>query len=174
MHSALNLISKVSFMIGSLAPFVPSRPEVVQRMLEVSQVGTQDVVFDLGCGDGRIILSAVRDFKAKKAIGYEVRSDLCRQVVKDIANQNLQNRAILVNGDLMNADISEATVITLYLTTSGNERLKPKLSSETKKGTRIVSHDFEIKGWNPSIKKNFQGHTIYLYVVPEAFQPIAD
>ena len=161
-------------MIGSLAPFVPSRPEVVQRMLEISQVGTQDVVLDLGCGDGRIILSAVRDFKAKKAIGYEVRSDLCRQVVTDIANQNLQNRVILVNGDLMNADISEATVITLYLTTSGNERLKPKLSSETNKGTRIVSHDFEIKGWNPSIKKNFQGHTIYLYVVPEAFQPVAD
>lgn len=153
----------------SLAPFVPSRPEVVKRMLEVSKTGPNDVVFDLGCGDGRIILSAVRDFRARRAVGYEMNSDLCKQVNEEIAKQNLQGKVILKNGDLMNANISEATVITLYLTTSGNERLKPKLASEAKRGTRIISHDFEFRGWNPSIREDFQGHTIYLYIVPEAF-----
>jgi hypothetical protein len=159
-------------MIVNLAPFVPSRPEVVQKMLEISEVNSEDVVFDLGCGDGRIILSAVRDFDARKAVGYEVRNDLCREVAKEIANQNLHNRVILISDDLMDANISEATVITLYLTTSGNERLKPKLSSEAKTGARIISHDFEIKGWRPLIKETFQGHTIYLYLVPNAFQSV--
>lgn len=156
----------------SLAPFVPSRPEVVQRMLEVSKVNSQDVVLDLGCGDGRIPLSAIKNFDARKAIGYEVRKDLFKQALEEIANQNLQNKITLLNLDLMQADISEATVITLYLTTSGNNRLKPKLFNEAKRGTRIVSHDFQIKGWHPCIKENFQGHTIYLYLVPDAFRHI--
>jgi len=158
-------------MVVSLAPFVPSRPEVVKRMLEISHTGPGDVVFDLGCGDGRVLLSAVRDFGARKAVGYEMRSDLCRQVMKEVANQNLQDRVLLVNEDLMNADVSEATVITLYLTVSGNERLKPKLSREVRVGTRIVSHDFDFKGWHPSVKESFQGHLIYLYTAPEAFSP---
>jgi 16S rRNA A1518/A1519 N6-dimethyltransferase RsmA/KsgA/DIM1 with predicted DNA glycosylase/AP lyase activity len=154
----------------SLAPFVPSHPEVVQRMLQISNVTSQDVVCDLGCGDGRIPLSAVNDFDARKAIGYEVRKDLFQQALEEVANQNLQNQIILINLDLMKADISEATVITLYLTTSGNKHLKPKLFNEAKQGTRVISHDFQIQGWHPTYKENFQGHTIYLYLIPDAFQ----
>jgi len=153
----------------SLAPFVPSRPDVVRVMLTVSHIGSDDVVFDLGCGDGRILLSAVKDFGAKKAVGYEIRNDLYKQLSEEIVKQGLQNRIALVNDDLMNADISEATVITLYLTPSGNDLLKPKLSTEAVKGTRIVSHDYEFSGWYTSVKKNLQGHMIYLYIVPEAF-----
>lgn len=157
-------------MTMSLAPFVPSRPEVVRRMLELSEAGPNDVVYDLGCGDGRIFLSAVKDFGVRKAVGYEMSGDLYRQVAREVKDQNFQSRIVIMNSDLMNADLSEATVITLYLTTSGNERLKPKLSRETNKGTRIVSHDFEFRGWHPSIKDFFQGHIIYLYIIPEAFQ----
>jgi tRNA A58 N-methylase Trm61 len=156
----------------SLAPFVPSRPEVVRKMLEISKINSQDIVFDLGCGDGRITLAAVKDFGAKKAIGYEIRKDLYKQALEEVANQNLQNKITLLNHDLMQADLSEATVITLYLTTSGNNYLKAKLFNEAKEGTRIVCHDFGIKRWHPSIKEIFQGHTIYLYVVPHAFQQI--
>ena len=153
----------------ALAPFVPSRLEVVTRMLSITCVGANDVVVDLGCGDGRVMFSAILDFSARKAIGYEMKRDLCMKVSREIVKKNLQDRAILMNCDLMDADLSEATVITLYLTTSGNERLKPKLLKETRIGTRIVSHDFEMKGWYPSIKENFRGHILYLYVVPEAF-----
>ncbi len=155
-------------MSTSLAPFVPSRADVVKVMLETAHISPDDVVFDLGCGDGRILLAAVRDFGAKKAVGYEIRSDLYRQTAAEIAKQNLQDRITLVNSDLMGADISEATVITLYLTPSGNEALKPKLSSEAGKGMRVISHDYEFSGWHAAVKRNFQGHLIYLYVMPEA------
>ena len=156
-------------MVISLAPFVPSRIEVVKKMLEMAKTGLNDVVFDLGCGDGRIILSAVRDFGAKKAVGYEIKSELYKQASDEIINQNMREKVIVKNDDLMKADLSEATIITLYLTTSGNEWLKPKIRSEANAGTRIVSHDFMFKGWHPLIREDFQGHLIYLYVVPEAF-----
>lgn len=153
----------------SLAPYVPTQHDIVKRMLEISKTGLDDVVFDLGCGDGRILLSAVKDFGAKKAIGYKMRNDLYRQGIAEVASQNLQERDVLMNCDLMSADLSEATVITLYLTISGNEQLKPKLTREMRKGTRIVSHDFELKGWRPSVIEDFRGHSIYLYVAPDAF-----
>lgn len=152
----------------SLAPFVPSPHEVVKRMLEVATVGNNDIVFDLGCGDGRILIAAVKDFGAKKAIGFEMRQDLYKQAIQEISKQGLENKISIVNNDIFTSKLSDATVITLYLTTSGNEKLKPKLASETLQGTRIVSHDFEITGWYPSKKENFYGHTIYLYIIPDA------
>lgn len=132
-------------MITSLASFVPFRPEVVKRMLEVSHVEPKDVFLDLGFEDGRIIILAVRDFDARKAIGFEIKKGICRKIAEETVHQNLQNKAFLINDDLMKADISEATVIILYLTIYGNERLKPKLFKEARIGTRIVSPDFEIE-----------------------------
>jgi len=155
-------------MVNSLAPFVPSRPEVVKRMLEIAYVGPKDIVIDLGCGDGRILIAAVKDFGADKAIGYEMRKDLYKQTLNDIERQNLEDKITLINDDLLKADLSQATVITLYLTTSGNERLKPKLENESKNRSRIVSHDFSITGWNPSMKEEFSSHSIYLYIMPES------
>jgi tRNA A58 N-methylase Trm61 len=155
-------------MVNSLAPYVPSPPEVVKRMLEVAHVGPDDVVFDLGFGDGRILVAAVRDFGAKKAVGYEMRRDLYKQTLNDIVRWDLADRITLVNDDLLKTDLTQATVITLYLTTSGNERLRHKLENEVKNGGRIVSHDFRITGWHHSVKEDFKSHSIYLYVMPEA------
>lgn len=155
-------------MINSLAPFVPSRHEVVKRMLEVAHVGSDDVVFDLGCGDGRILIMAVNDFGAKKAIGYEMRRDLYQRTLNEIIKQDLTDKISVINGDLLEADLTKATVITLYLTTSGNERLRPKMEKEIQNKTHIVSHDFRIIKWFPSIKEEFYSHSIYLYVMPEA------
>ena len=158
-------------MISSLAPFVPSRPEVVKRMLEVAHVGSDDVVFDLGCGDGRILIMAVNDFGAKKAVGYEMRKDLYQRTLNEIIKQDLTDKISVINGDVLEADLTQATVITLYLTTSGNNRLSSKFKNEVKDGTRIVSHDFKITGWYSAIKakldENFSP-SIYLYVMPEA------
>ncbi|UCH02913.1 MAG: SAM-dependent methyltransferase [Candidatus Bathyarchaeota archaeon] len=160
-------MSLVIFM-ASLAPFVPTPREIVKKMLEIAHVSSDDVVFDLGCGDGRILITAIQDFGAKKAIGFEMREDLYKQALQEIRKQSLENRITIINGDVFTSNLSEATVITLYLTTSGNEKLKPKLSNETNPGTRIVSHDFEISGWYASKREKFFGHAIYLYNVPEA------
>jgi predicted RNA methylase len=137
-------------------------------MLEVAKVGSNDVVFDLGCGDGRILITAVKDFGARKAIGYEMRGDLYKQTLNEIIKQDLTDRITVINEDLLKADLAQATVITLYLTTSGNERLRPKLENEIKNNARIVSHDFSITKWYHSIKEDFYSHSIYLYVMPEA------
>jgi predicted RNA methylase len=155
-------------MVNSLAPFVPSRPEVVKRMLEVAHVGSDDIVFDLGCGDGRILIMAVNDFGAKKAIGYEMRRDLYQQTLNEIIKQDLTDKISIINGNLLEADLTQATVITLYLTTSGNERLRPKMEKEVQDKTRIVSHDFSMPKWSPSLKEEFYSHSIYLYIMPEA------
>lgn len=151
----------------SLAPFVPSNEAVVTRMLELAQVSSNDVVADLGCGDGRILFTAVQNFGAKSAIGYELRADLYKTVSSKIQKENLEDRICVFNEDALKADLSDATIITLYLTTSGNSKLKPLLS-QMKNGTRIVSHDFRIDGWEYSKRENFQGHTIYLYDIPES------
>lgn len=157
-------------MTVSLAPFVPSQPKVVKRMLEIAEVNTGDVVFDLGCGDGRILISAVKDFGALKAVGYEMRENLYKELRVKLKREALEDRIHVFNNDLLSADISEATIITLYLTTTGNNKLKPKFSKEAKQGTKIVSHDFDFTGWYPSQKENFGGHTIYLYTIPEAIK----
>jgi predicted TPR repeat methyltransferase len=153
----------------SCAPYVPSPPDVITKMLEVANVGPDDVVYDLGCGDGRVLFTAVQEFKAKKAVGYELNENRYDNIVKEIERQNLQEKIHVFNKNLFEADLSEATVITLYLTTYANNNLKPKLAEETHQGTRIVSHDFGVDDWQFSKKEHLSNHAIYLYTVPESF-----
>lgn len=150
-------------------PYVPTSEETVKRMLEIAEVGPGDVVYDLGCGDGRILIMAVEEFGAKGAVGYEIRNEMYKAALSRIEYRGLKGRIRLYNEDLFEANLSEATVITLYLNGSVNDRLKPKLEREARPGTRVVSHDFEIHGWQPIKKENYRGDTIYLYVIPEAF-----
>ena len=153
----------------SCAPYVSSDPEVVRRMLEIANVGADDLVYDLGCGDARILVASVKDFKAGGAVGYEIKDDVYATALSAIEKLNLQDRIKVVHEDLFNADISKATVITLYLTHSANERLRGKLEKEARSGTRIVSHDFKVPEWEPSFREEFGTHTIYLYQIPDAF-----
>lgn len=157
-------------MTTSLAPYVPTQHDVVKRMLEMAQVGKDDVVFDLGCGDGRILFSAVKEFDAKQAVGYEMREELYNDVVEKIRKERLEQRITIFHGDLLTADISEATVITLYLTTSGNRKLKGKLTQEANAGTRIVSHSFWIEGWSHTLHDLINGHAIYVYTIPDSLK----
>lgn len=153
----------------SCAPYVPSPLNIVWKMLKLADVGPEDVVYDLGCGDGRILFSAIKEFRAKKAVGYELRRDLYKAAVKNVERQNLQKRITIFNYNLFEADISEADVITLYLTTSGNERLKPKLVKEAQLGTRVVSRSFTFNDWQP-LKIELFGYTdVNLYIIPDAF-----
>ncbi len=145
-------------------PFISSPPEVVRKMLETVTPGEHDVLYDLGCGDARILVSAVTQFKVKKAVGVEIRDDLVKTAREEIRKAGAEGRAEVVHSDMLQTPIGEADIITLFLTTSANERLRPKLEKELKTGVRIVSHDYEIIGWKPTKIENLGQHTIYLYI----------
>jgi predicted RNA methylase len=139
-------------------------------MLNISQLKPGEVFFDLGAGDGRTVIMAAKEFGAR-AVGVELREDLVKKALTTVCEQNLQGRITIVNGDMFNVDLTSADVVFLYLTTSANEKVKPKLESQLKHGVRVVSHDYEIVGWKPEKVENFcenqtlgyPSHTIYLY-----------
>ena len=147
----------------SIAPFVQTPLEVAKKMLELSQVKAGDSLYDLGCGDGRLIILAGKDVGAK-ATGVELREDLVERARTEIKRLNVEDRVKVIQGNFFDVNISDADVVTLYLTSSANERLRPKLESELKQGARVVSHDFKVPGWKPSnIYDELLGHTIYTY-----------
>ncbi len=139
-------------------------------MLILAELKPREVFFDLGAGDGRAVMMAAKDFGAR-AVGVELREDLVKKALGSVYEQGLQDRVTIVNGDMFSVDLSSADVVFLYLTTSANEKIKPKLETELKNGVRVVSHDYEIVGWKPVKVDNFcenqtlgyPSHTIYLY-----------
>jgi predicted RNA methylase len=153
-----------------IAPFVPSPMPVVQHMLKLADLKAGEVLFDLGAGDGRTVTMAAKSFGAR-AVGVELREDLAKKALGTIHENGLSDRVTIVNGDMFTVNLSSADVVFLYLTTSANEKIKPKLETELKKGVRVVSHDYEIVGWKPLKVDNFcenpqlgyPSHTIYLY-----------
>ncbi len=153
-----------------IAPYVPSPPSVIRQMLVLAGLKCGEVFFDLGAGDGRSVIMAAKDFGAR-AVGVELREDLVKRALGSVYECNLQNSITIVNSDMFNVDLSSADVVFLYLTTSANEKVKPKLEAELKNGARVVSHDYEIVGWKPIKVDNFcenpklgyPSHTLYLY-----------
>lgn len=156
-----------------IAPFVPSPLPVIQRMLQLAELKPGEVLFDLGAGDGRTVIMAARTFGAR-AVGVELREDLAKKALSTIHDNGLADRVTIVNGDMFNVNLTSADVVFLYLTTSANEKIRPKLETELKQGVRVVSHDYEIVGWKPLKVENFcenpqmgyPSHTIYLYKKP--------
>jgi ubiquinone/menaquinone biosynthesis C-methylase UbiE len=150
-------------------PYVPTPYPVVRAMLKIASAGPGDVVYDLGCGDGRILIVAVKEFNVRKAVGIEIDKERYKLAVSRIQEEGVSSRAHVIQGDFFNVDISEATIVTLFLLTSVNEMLKPKLEKELKEGARVVSHEFRIPGWKPQKIIDVRDdsgllHTIYLYV----------
>jgi tRNA A58 N-methylase Trm61 len=156
-----------------IAPFVPSPVQVIQYMLKMSDLRAGEVLFDLGAGDGRTVVMAAKSFGAR-AVGVELREDLAKKALSSIHDSGLGDRVTIVNGDMFSVNLTSADVVFLYLTTSANEKIRPKLETELKKGVRVVSHDYEIVGWKPVKVENFcenpklgyPSHTIYLYKKP--------
>jgi predicted RNA methylase len=156
-----------------VAPFVPSPVQVIRQMLVLAELRAGEIFFDLGAGDGRTVVMAAKEYGAR-AVGVELREDLAKKALSSIYEQGLQDRITIVNGDMFNVDLTSADIIFLYLTTSANEKVKPKLENELKHGTRIISHDYEIVGWKPVKVVNFcenqtlgfPSHMIYLYRIP--------
>ena len=156
-----------------IAPFVPSPFPVIQFMLKLADLSAGEVLFDLGAGDGRTVIMAAKSFGAR-AVGVELREDLAKKALGTIHESGLSNRVTIVNGDMFSVNLSSADVVFLYLTTSANEKIRPKLEHDLKKGVRVVSHDYEIVGWKPVKVETFcenpqlgyPSHTIYLYRKP--------
>lgn len=145
------------------APFVPTREEVVEEMLRVAGTGPQDIVYDLGCGDGRIPITAAQKFGAR-GVGIDIDPERIHESRENAEAAKVTDRVKFIADDLFHADISEATVVTLYLLPAVNERLKPKLRKELKPGTRVVSHDFGMgDDWPPERKVKVGSDTIYLW-----------
>jgi len=151
----------------SLAPFVPTPPEVIRTMLRLAELKKDEVLYDLGCGDGRILMIAAQEFGAQ-AVGVELNINLVREGREKISSLNLENRVKIIHANILETDISAADIVTLYLTTSANEKVKPKLEKELRSGSRVVSHDFTMPGWKPAkidrVQENYRTHTIYLYI----------
>ena len=160
---------------SSVAPYVPTPVSVVRKMLELTKAGADDVVYDLGCGDGRILFTAVEEYGVKKAVGYELNPSMYESVRLKVERKGLQGRIEVVKGNFFLADLSGASVVTLYLTTSGNAKLRPKFERELRGGVRVVSHDFPVQGWT-TVKPNSSNHyavgshRLYLYRIPDAYE----
>jgi SAM-dependent methyltransferase len=145
--------------------FVPTPNEVVDKMFELAGVGARDVVYDLGCGDGRIVISAAQRFGAR-GVGIDIDPQRIAEATANIKNAGVGDKVHLIEGDLFEADISEATVVTLYLLTRLNVKLRPKLLKELKPGTRVVSHAFDMGDWVPEKKAVVGATSVYLWRIP--------
>jgi SAM-dependent methyltransferase len=148
--------------------WVPSDVEVVSKMLEMAQVGPRDVVYDLGSGDGRIVITAAQRFGAR-AVGVELDPALIRRSRENAVRVGVADRVQFLEQDLFVTDLSEATVVTLYLLPEVNLRLRPKLRQELKPGSRIVSHDYDLGDWLPDktaeISLLERNHLVFLWQV---------
>ena len=154
-------------------PYVPTTEEAVQAMLQLAEVKQTDVVYDLGCGDGRIVIAAAKNFGAR-GVGIDIDPKRIKEAKRNAQQAGVENLVRFEEGDLFKADIHEASVVTLFLLSSVNLKLRPKLLSALKPGTRIVSNTFDMGDWKPDKEATVGdpadalsfSHKLYLWLVP--------
>ena len=157
-------------------PFVPTTPEAVEAMLKLADVKKSDIVYDLGCGDGRIVIAAAKLYGAH-GVGIDIDPQRIKEAKENAKKAGVENLVRFEENDLFQADIHEATVVTLFLLSSVNLRLRPKLLQDLKPGSRIVSNTFDMGDWKPEkqqsidptsgVEDSFFSHTFYLWTVPQ-------
>jgi SAM-dependent methyltransferase len=157
----------------SLAPYVPSPLNIVREMLTIAGADLGDIVYDLGCGDGRVLFTAVEEFNVSRAVGYDLDQEMVEGVEIKIRDKGFVGRISAIQANFMEVDMTEATIVTLYLTTSGNAKLRPKLEADLKPGARVISHDFPVQSWVTDLPDNaphtMGSHKMYLYRIPDAY-----
>jgi len=153
----------------NVAPFVGSPHDVVEKMLELAKPKPSEILYDMGSGDGRVLIMAAKKF-GMHCVGIELRDDLINRAMEEIKRLNLDSRIKIIKGDFFDIDVSDADIIFLYLTTSANEKLRPKLEKELKNRARVISHNYEVRSWIPSkvYRDQLNEHVIFLYI----FDPI--
>lgn len=148
-------------------PYATTPMQVVEAMLRAAGTGPDDVVFDLGCGDGRIVISAVEGFGARLGVCVELDPVRIGQARDNAREAGVEERILFIEGDLFEVDLGQATVVTLYLLPDVNEALRPKLLRELAPGSRVVSHAFRMGDWEPEEEIRVGGRKVYLWTVPE-------
>jgi SAM-dependent methyltransferase len=151
---------------SSLAPYVPTPQAVVDRMLALADVTNTDTVYDLGCGDGRIVITAAKKYGAH-GVGVDIDPQRIAEATANAKQAGVENLVQFKLQDARTVDLSPATVVTLYLLSASNLKLRPKLTHELKPGARIVSHQFTMGDWEPAKKESFtddQGMTRSLFL----------
>ena len=150
----------------SLAPYIPTPESVVDRMLESAHLKAGETLYDLGSGDGRVLIAAAQKYGAK-AVGIELNADLCRKAEQEIKSLGLEDRVRVMHASALRADLSSADVVTMAFLTDSNERMRPHLEKSLRPGTRVISSEFPVKGWKPVEVDRIQGrrveHVIYVY-----------
>ena len=159
----------------SLAPYVPTPADVVERMLTLAKVGPRDVVYDLGCGDGRIVITAAQKFGAR-GVGVDIDANLINQAEANAKAAGVDRRVKFLVQDAMTVDVSDATVVTLYLLSASNVKLRPILTRQLRRGARIVSHSFAMGDWEPEVVDTFRdangtSRTLYLWTADGKAKP---
>ena len=167
--ATLTFAQKPEYHPNQLAPFVPSPYQIVSKMLELAKIKPGEKVYDLGSGDGRVVIFAVQKYDAK-AVGIELSPRLVKSSQEEIQRLGLTDRASIVHGDVFEAELGDADVVILYLMRDSNNTLKPKLEKALKPGARVISHDYEIEGWKPQHEERVdayrRSHKIYVYRMP--------
>jgi SAM-dependent methyltransferase len=158
-----------------LAPYVQTPPGVVERMLEIAQVGPNDVVYDLGCGDGRLVITAAKRYGAR-GVGVDFDLNRVRESQANAKAAGVERLVEFRQQDALTVDVSPATVVTLYLLTSSNLKLRPILTRALRPGARIVSHQFDMGDWHPDTQETVTGpdgspHVLYLWKVDGQVRP---
>jgi precorrin-6B methylase 2 len=146
--------------------YVPTPQAVVEAMLQVANVTKNDMVYDLGCGDGRIPITAVKKYGAK-AVCVDLDPERIAEINENVKKEGVGASVKVIHGDLFEQDLSPASVVTLYLLPSLNLKLMPKLMKELKPGTRIVSHAFDMGDWKPEKELEVEGRKVYYWTIPK-------
>ena len=146
-------------------PYIPTPQPAVEEMLRMANVSREDLVYDLGSGDGRIVIAAAKNHGAR-GVGIDIDPNRIREANQNAHAAGVTDRVRFVRGDLFEADLRDATVVTLYLLPAVNVRLRPKLLAELAPGTPVVSHDFDMGEWEPDARKRAGPSRLYLWIVP--------
>jgi precorrin-6B methylase 2 len=147
-------------------PYVPTPQTVVDAMLAMADVKPNDVLIDLGSGDGRIVITAAKRYGIR-ATGIEINPELVRESEKTAEAMAVADKVLFVNGDLFGEDLRQASIVTVFLSPGVNLRLRPKLLKELKPGTRVVTHTFNMGNWKPSKTMEMEGKQVYLWIIPD-------
>lgn len=150
--------------------YVPTSQEVVNAMLKMAKVTKTDMVYDLGSGDGRIVITAAKEYGAT-GIGVDIDPERIKEANENARKANVNDKVKFIEGDLFKMNFKDATVVTLYLLPSLNLKLRPQLFEQLKPGTRVVSHSFDMGDWEPEQKLTVNGSNIYMWTIPEKKPP---
>lgn len=166
-NQQVQLVQQDQLESKKIVPFVPTPQDIVERMLELAEVKPGDVVYDLGSGDGRIVITAAKKYGVK-ATGFEIDPELIARSRESIKREGLQHLAEIRDQDIRTVDLSPATVLTMYLLPDVNLMLRPNIQKQLRPGSRVVSHDFSMGDWKPDVEqtvqaKNGGSHKLYVW-----------